>query len=138
MEIDTGNKPEFSIINSTLMRINNILQEIKDISIKTELHPNNVNYLSKGRGQHMKLKLVKDLFIQSVAFLPTKEVDVLWNKINSLKPEYRTTSDYNNKYKVAHFNSEIEESLDLFLIEIQMKLQNKGFFDPTKKWGGVQ
>ena len=142
MDIEEGNKTEFNMANSTLIRINDILKEIKDISIKTELIPNNQNFLSKGKGQHMKLKLVRDLFVQSLPLLPSDVIEPFKARIQSLKPQYRLVGYWDSgekkKSKEACYNTGLEQSLDDFVIDLQIKLQKKGFFMPSKDRGGLQ
>ena len=135
MDIES-NKTEFNMANSTLQRLDGILKAINDISIRTELLPNNQNFLKKGRGQHMKLKLARDLFVQSVALLSPEDVEPLKIKVQGFKPCYKIVELWNcgnkEKAKVSDYNAELEESLDDFIIELQIKLQKKGFFMPSQ------
>lgn len=135
MDIEEENKTEFNMANSTLIRINDILKEIKEISIRTELLPNNKSFLGKGKGQHMKLKLARDLFVQSVPLLSPEDINPFKIKIQSLEPEYCIVETWKGKAKVSSYNSQLEKILDDFIIELQIKLQKNGFFMPSKNRG---
>lgn len=135
MSLDEGNKIDFNMAQATLMRIDNIFKEIKEISIRTELPQNNPSFLRKGKGQHMKLKLTRDLFVQAVPLLSTGDVELLRNKMQGLKPLYKAMEVWNSgnkeKVNVALYNEGLEQSLDDFIIDLQIKLQKKGFFMPS-------
>jgi len=125
------NKSEapFNMAVASLMRLDAILTDIKNISLTQS-----TNNLSRSSGQHLKLKLVKDFFLQSVPLIKPENLEEIKNKVFALKPSYRDLKKDNPSLgKIPAFSETLETSLDEMLIEIQVILQSNGVFMPSKK-----
>jgi len=116
------NKSEFNMVTDTLARLGDTLRL------------DNPEYISLGRGQHRKIKLVKDLFLQSIPLLDKKDIERFNNVLRGIHYFYGVYGTANGKeFRKPRYNTEVEEELNNFLIDLQVALQTNGFFIPSKQ-----
>jgi hypothetical protein len=121
----------FNMAIDTLMRLGNLLREIKDVY-------QNTRYSDEGFMQYIKYKLVRTFFIQSIPLLPSKHVEDLKRRVFNLKPKMSTVIErrfgdaYVKKGLRNFFSQEFEDELDDILINIQIILKDEGMFMPSK------
>lgn len=132
---DEGTAP-FNMALFTLEKIHNLLKMIAMVSAGLEQETNQL--LGQGKAQHIKCKLVKQLYIQCVPLLdPIKnkqwKVDML-KRIREIKPLLGKRIDRFGKFtgSFESFSSNIEDELDDVVIEIQERLQEEKYFMPPK------
>lgn len=136
-ESEEQKEGKFNIAVSYLMSINEILKDIKNISLRTS--KNSPDVLSTGRGQKLKLKLVRNLFVQASALIKENEITKkIWEDIKSIKIKLEDTNknDYNKNHSHADwkiaFVQSTEDKLDELIISIQKELQKSKYFMPLK------
>ena len=122
---------------ATLERLGNLLTEIKNISLG--VMPGNRPINSNGEIQHIKYKMVKQFFVQSVPLLKDADEKIILSRLNKIKPIYvNYMQKSNNKLgftkvgDIPYYSEVIENALDDILIKIQNFLQRDGFFMPPK------
>jgi hypothetical protein len=106
------NEGKFNMGIRTLIRIDEIIFEINSISA----NPN----IDKGKGQHTKLILVKQLQIRAAPLMPAMHIehDSSTGKIKEMHEQY---------------DPEVEKLLDDLVEEIELSLQKEGcYFMPNK------
>lgn len=143
-ENQTG-EGKFNIAIAYLLSINKILEDIKNISLRTFKRDGDADYLSKGDGQNLKLKLVRNLYVQaSSLFKKQSEAKKIWDKIKKVKiklkdskENYITNKEHKNANWISDYNSDIEDELDEIIILIEQELQISKYFMPVKDESGL-
>lgn len=127
----------FNMALFTLQKIHNILRMITTISSTYIIDEEGEKFLAPGKSQHLKYKLVKQLYIQAIPLFDKKTTGE-WKK-ETLKKiravSLKVGGRYMNKKLVARFpcyEDKIDNELDDLTIEIQEKLQDEGYFMPPK------
>ncbi len=130
---------KFNIAVSYLLSINDILREIKDISLKTSIrvveHP---NFLSVGEGQRLKYKLLRNLYVQAMPLVKGKkgnDMDKIWKMIKNVKLhriDINKKKDGYDPFWVDVYTKDVENELDELILAIQVQLQNNKYFMPLK------
>ena len=117
----------FNMALNTLERLGKILEEIKQVSVT----PSDV--LSGGDIQHIKFRLVKQFWIQSVPLMSKGQKEEIQKKFNEIKLNFvpkvinKHIADY-----VPSFSPKAEQELDEIIILVQEKLQDQKYFMPPK------
>ena len=117
----------FNMALNTLERLGKILDQIKMIS--------SITYLDKTIQQTAKLKLLKQFFIQSAPLLPSDFVKKHTSKILNLKMIEKIIIN-NSSIPIgtkSFFDDNIEIQIDNYLINIQLSLQEEGYFMPQSE-----
>lgn len=131
----------FNIAIKYLLDISEILKDIKNISLRTSKPKDNDDYLELGIGQSLKLKLVRNLYVQSSSLFKTKsETKKIWNKIKAIKIKLKDTKkDFivAQTNWIPEYNSKIEDELDEIIISIEQELQLSKYFMPKKREGDL-
>lgn len=141
-EIEYNENTVFNMGISTLMRIDSILKEIVNLDLK-DIKTNEQTSFSKSRLQSVKLRLVKQLYINSVPLLSEKKVEGeedLWEKLSKLnlitkKNKKKRWNEKDKEYiEVSSmvYDKELEQKLNDIIIQLQTQLQKKGVFMPTR------
>jgi len=129
----------FNMALSRLELLHGIAKQIVTISTFHLEDFENPSPLTEGQAQHLKARLVRQLFIQSVPLLdPVKDKD--WKKEMNESTEtilaklkfikvFKEQQHIGNK---EQFDIIIETLLDKFTMEIQEKLQEHKYFMPSK------
>jgi len=118
----------FNMALDTLKRIGKILEEIKQLSYKTE-------YTMEVR-QAVKISLVKHFFIQASPLLANETTKEYKTEILKLTP--KITKIFTNKGfgidplkdTLITYDVDLEIRLDEILIELQTQLQKQNYFMP--------
>lgn len=134
--IDRTGAP-FNMALATLEKVNNILKQIANVSVLFISDDQGSSELSPGKAQHMKYRLVKQLFIQSVPLFDTKKYEAFMHDI--LKDIRSIKLKYGNRYqnnriigKFEVFDQSVEDELDNITMDVQAELQKEGYFMPPK------
>ena len=123
MENDESNKAPFNMALSVLDKINKILIEIKKASVY--------------KMQDEKYQMVLQFHIQSIPLISNKEgkkrMTELKTILRNITPGRRSVlmNGYFDRYEPC-FNRKVDFELDDVLEEIQVLLQNEGYFMPSK------
>lgn len=139
----------FNLALATLEKMHNILKLISLASSGySHDEDGNLTGMSAGEAQHLKVKLVKQLFIQSIPLFDknTNEwQDKMLNRIRTIKPLFRTRYTFNGHKSIPSgiieiYSQVIDDELDDITIEIQRELQQERYFMPSKadprfSWG---
>lgn len=128
---------KFNMAIDTLKRLGKILAQIRDLTF--------VYYLDDSVKQKMKIELTKQFFIQASPLLPEDYVNEKKGEIIKLKPKYIPVIKIGNYNKPSEkngsaisFSWELDNFVDLLLIEIEMKMQEKDkYFKIPKDIGGL-
>lgn len=116
----------FNSAVATLMRLDSILMDIKNLILNNEV--------PQGLKQYRKLRLVKAFYVQSVCLLKDKtKKDALKKEAEKLKPIVKKCMSGGYLKPFYAFSSELEDKLDNFLIDAQEALQAEGLFMPSKE-----
>jgi len=128
-ELEEEGQAVFNMAIDTLRRLGKILEEIKQLSFKTE-YPINVI-------QSVKIGLVRQFFVQASPLLPNEDVEKykdevlkLVSKIINVEEE-RGLNDNKSLGTKLIFDEELEKRMDEILIELQLILQKERYFMPT-------
>ncbi len=132
---------KFNIAITYLLSINEIFKDIKNISLRTSNYGSS-EYLLRGRGQELKLKLVRNLYVQaSSLFKKPEETGEIWDKIKKVEMKTRDINEhriYIKEKKLAPiYDSDVENELDNIIILIQHKLQDLKLLMPEKGESGL-
>ena len=137
MPTDDRRSAPFNMALFTLEKIHNILKRIAEIS--TAMNFDGDIMFSLGQSQHMKYRLIRQLFIQSIPLFNKEKKDkIQWKesmaqRIGNIK---LISGDKikNNQIvgKFQGFTQEIEDELDNITIDIQETLQDEGYFMPSR------
>lgn len=136
MEQPTNIKSEeaaapFNSAVATLMRLDRILIEIKDLVMNKELTNSGKHY--------KKYRLIKELFVQSYPLIEPDRRNKIKEMINNFKFKTQTLkkrewSDIIGDYHqpvVRLFSEEKEDELNEIIMELEDALQEKGHFMPS-------
>lgn len=126
----------FNFALGTLEKIHNILVKITNISALYSIESD----MSEAEAQHIKYNLVRQLFIQATP-LYNKEKHKTWKsdtykELKKIKEELKFVQQFNQGKLIGHralFDPIINDKLDDITIEVQEKLQEEGYFMPSKK-----
>lgn len=130
---EEGTAP-FNMALNTLEKIHKILLSIFLVSSRIV----ESQELSEGEAQHMKYRLVRQLYIQSVPLLRAKNIDEwkeqTWKLIKEIKLKWKPIKDGDGFVRdyVEAIDPEIEDTLDDITKFIEEKLQEEGYFMPPK------
>lgn len=114
----------FNMAVASLMRIHDILKDITKYSMSSF----NTN-MPPGPIQHMKYRLVRQLYVQSVPLMKNDDKGPLVKELDSiqLKREVTPTGVVTELY-----DHEVEKKLDQLICKIEEALQVQGYFMPPK------
>ncbi len=126
---DSYKKPDdigapFNMAVASLMRIHDILKLITKYSMSsfnTSLPP--------GPIQHMKYRLVRQLYVQSVPLMKKESKKPIKDTLNSIKLSREVTP---SKNVTELYDHKVEMELDDCICEIEEALQVQGYFMPPK------
>jgi len=134
MSDDTDSKQPttapFNLGIATLMRINDILQDITNIEKKTGIidQQHIGDRLPDGLALNIKYKLVWQLFSQSTPLLDEEQQEEIQEELKQLQPQPKE-----NDLEEYQYSSEADLELNKIIITIQRKLQDNGsYFMPSK------
>jgi len=139
MAEDIRETAPFNMALKTLEKVHNILVAIEKSSVYYS-NDGEVTILFKpGQAQHIKYRLVRQLFIQSIPLFDRKRDDTqdwiteMGTRIKEVQLIYGNRF-YDNKLvgKFEGFNQDIDDELDDIVIEISQQLQIEGYFMPPK------
>lgn len=138
---DDRTSAPFNMALFTLEKIHNILKKIAEVSVLIITDSDSAAFsLSPGNSQHMKYRLVRQLFIASIPLLDTKKTSEWQEKTADKLFDIRRSLVYGNKYlnnkivgRFEAFNEDVEDILDDLVVEIEQKLQKEGYFMPDKR-----
>lgn len=127
----------FNMAISTLEKIHNILRNIAMVSVGFTIDSEETTLMDPGKSQHIKYRLVNQLFIQSIPLIDSNKYEDWKNdmkdRIRRIVPRYGARySDCKQVGSFEVFVPEIEFELDDIVIEIQEQLQKEGYFMPSK------
>lgn len=142
--VETKENPPFNFAISTLERINQILNEIKYISMTIALGENeDGQYIEKTKALECKITLIRQFFISAVPLLVISKIEE--NKINDfvnrldtfeIKKIKKIFEDPNNTFQqkktmfIEDYDKELDKKLDFFVIELEIILK-KYFMPPS-------
>ena len=125
------NKAPFNFAIASLMRVHEILRDIKNISLNKEKLPNGIM-------QKKKLKLTRDLCVQCSPLIKNKEVrNELWDELKETKMVLKKVTQTMTPYIMPIFKQETEDQLDEIIMKIEDELQTSGYFMPDKSEGAL-
>ena len=122
----------FNAAIATLMRLNEILIDVKNNSID--------DTRTKGKKQHYKYRLVKAFYVQSVPLIKEQEdKDLIKEKLSEIKLKtwYDKNLNPGSRQIRCVYSDDTENQLDDILILIQEALQKAGHFMPEKRDSGL-
>jgi len=123
----------FNMAIATLMRLDAILTDIKNIAMEGLSKSSKINMQES---QRIKFNLVKQFFIQSIPLLKKEQINSLKEKLNNITfPELENNNLVNyKKQKIANsYNPTMDKKMNNFIINVQLKLQEAGnYFMPPK------
>lgn len=126
----------FNAAIDCLMRISKLIQDIKRVSVEFSMHTGiaGIN-LTSGQAQHIKRRLVKQLYVQAIPLLSDTSRETIKKMIDGVRPIVfqpvgRTGKKAND---IEIYDIGIDEKLDDIVIEIEKDLQDHGkFFMPPR------
>lgn len=126
---DSYKKPDefgaaFNMAIASLMRIHDILKLITKYSMSsfnTSLAP--------GPIQHMKYRLVRQLYVQSVPLMKPESKKPIKDNLNKIKLAREVTP---TKQVTELYDHQVEMDLDDCICEIEEALQIQGYFMPPR------
>lgn len=116
----------FNMALATLFALRNILADIKNISS----HPTITNELK----QKLKLDLLKRFYVDCSPLLDEKVVSN-YKEILKIRPKEMSILEHGevtNKKKLI-YDEDLAETIDAYLIKLQMELQKKNYYMPPKR-----
>lgn len=134
----TGQGAPFNMAISTLQRLDRILEDIKITS---------AGYIPMGIGEtgqkietaiglDMKIRLIKQFFMQSIPLLKEKQRIELAKHLkeipNNERWELRGSGHSAKKVWAKYYSNQLEGMWDNFLCLIQIELQKENYFMPPK------
>ena len=122
---------KFNFGVEALMNVSRLLKAQTDIAL---LGVENAN-LSRGKAQHMRIDIAKQILLASSPFLDNEQRIKIKERLSRLKGSY--TIQYSDvgkiKSKEELFDSSIETELMDIIEEIELKMDEYGeFFNPKK------
>ncbi len=130
---DDRSTAPFNMALFTLEKIHNILKHIVNASIVVD------ERVTAGQIQHMKYRLVRQLFIQSITLIDRKkEGNKEWKKGMAIRIKVvqlyfgEKTRGEQIVGNFQAYNQDTEDELDDITIDIQERLQDEGYFMPPK------
>lgn len=124
----------FNILLALLEKVNNILKRIAEVTVMGSHEGGDIN---SGQAQHIKSRLVRQLYIQSIPLIdPDKDKDwkkEIWKRILNIKLSYgKVIKNYKIVGRFERFSEALEKELDDITMEIEEKLQTYKYFVPSK------
>lgn len=143
------NENKFNLGLSTLQEINEILIEIRKITINIKDNEYIIGIISQGKAQHIKYGLCKQLLVRATPILGEEisknmnekicKIKLGWKRPNPTSPVFNIDSNANipeGAIEIYYPSTDIE--LDNFAMEIQLEMQGKGkSFMPNKGESGL-
>lgn len=123
-----------------LIRISRILQKIERVSVEYILYSDISAFrLNAGQAQHIKARLVKQLFVQSIPLMTPNSKIIISNEIKKIKLSVKKSFDRTGTCgsSVELFDQTVDEKLDDLVIMIEEDLQRSNFFMPPRKQPGA-
>lgn len=132
---DDRSSAPFNMALATLEKIQGILKSI--VVISSGHLDDDDKFLTPGKSQHMKYRLVNQLFVQCIPLFDKKKTEE-WKpemlaRIRNVK--LKVGNKYSNRRVVGNFaayDEDVEQELDDIIMEIQERLQDEGYFMPPK------
>ena len=126
---DSYKKPDefgaaFNMAIASLMRIHDILKLITKYSLSSFQ-----GSVLPGPIQHMKYRLVRQLYVQSVPLMKPEEKGPIKKTLNAIKLAREVTP---TKQVTELYDHQVEMQLDDCTCEIEEALQVQGYFMPPK------
>lgn len=120
-------KAPFNMAINTLERLGEILTQIRKVSSDP--------FMPSADKQLMKVSLSRQFFIQASPLLNEDVVKDYEEKLLSLKPQKAkiTKNGKPTGQEKIIFNSDLDNTLDQFVLQIQRELQKERYFMPPKK-----
>lgn len=119
----------------TLMDISLILKELRNVSVRSHLQEFK-EQLPIGRAQHIRVKLLRHLFIRSVPLIDKKLIPDLKKRIFALKVFWRSNgagSDIKGEINklvppgyYEGYSPNLEDDVDEIIVDISIALQESG------------
>lgn len=124
-ESEYSDEAPFNFAIATLMRLDDILKKILMFSTN-----------ANGSSQHVKYRLVRQLFFQSAVLIKDIKVkNKLMAKLITLEPKHTHKTDDAGRVTgtIEYYDHDINNKLDEYILEIQEALQKSGSFFMPKK-----
>ena len=130
------NISQFNVSIQSLLNLLEIVKDIKNISLRTSKAKDSDDYLTDGSGQELKLKLLRNYYVQGCVFVDKKqkELETIWKDLLNVDIKYEdvnnATSNVNHKHAKWKpiYIKETENNLDDIFVKIQMLLQKSEAF----------
>ena len=126
-ETYTDPKAPFNMAIATLMSLRQTLDHIRNIEAQI--------LIPAEERQRIKIELTKRFYVDSSPLLFDKKVIDKYKAILDLKPaEYvciNKSNNANRKIKIK-YSFELNKEMDLYLLELQVELQRKGYYMPPR------
>jgi len=119
----------FNMAVATLMRLDSILTDIKNVAMQGLSKESKINL---PEAQRIKLNLIRQFFIQAIPLLKEEDIETLKTKLKGMVP--KGLDNKNRREKIGNsYSSFAEEKMNDFIMEVQLKLQSSGnYFMPPK------
>lgn len=127
----------FNMGVATLQRIDAILKDITNISKRTDINPNHPTYLPRNHGQHQKIKLVKELYLNSFVLMKDESAEALKGEVLGLSPQFKITDSAHGKRQAPAYSEEIETTIFDLILKISQALGENKVFMPDKRKEGL-
>jgi len=127
---EENEQAKFNAGLDTLKRLSEILTDYRKVS-SNPLIPTEVR-------QESRISLLKQFFIQASPLLPVDYVNNNKIEILNIKPHMILVHEkhtFNFKENRQQYNFDLDTQLDIFFVDIQMKLQEQGYFMPSSEDG---
>jgi len=133
-ERQEGVSAPFNMAIATLMRIDQILKDIKETERKTSVNPNIKERIPRGYAQHQKYRLTKQLYLQSIPLLKKNQKEQIKKKFSEIKLKYVTIKPcISPEYTAESYVPEIDDQLDEIIALVQESLQEQRYFMPLSE-----
>ena len=136
--LSTGDSAPFNMAIATLMRIDKLLLDIKQISNVIALGDDESEGINKASALGIKITLARQLFINAVPLIPEKSKGNLKTEMDNLKvPIVKKIYNSSNPSESSSvtgesYDNSMDRQVDDFLIHISEILQKEGYFMPPK------
>ncbi|MHA2019063.1 MAG: hypothetical protein ACTSXY_12415 [Promethearchaeota archaeon] len=129
-DIEQQSSAPFNMAVATLMRLDAILTDIKNI-VREGLSKN--SRLQLVEAQRIKYNLVKQFFIQAIPLLRKDDIESLKKDLEGVSFNTKELSEIEKRKVATSYSPKLENKMNDFLMEIQLKLQASGnYFMPPK------
>lgn len=123
-----------------LMRISDLIKKIAKVSIEYTLYDNVAGiHLTGGQAQHIKHRLIIELYKQASVLMTKDAKKEIWPKIMAVKLLVRKEYDRvgQTTKTVEVYSDQVNMELDKIELDILDDLQDSNFFMPPKKKAGM-